>query len=218
MGVGINLEENGSGEVTFSVGFENALTIENPQLLNLIDISDLEAGGWHVIEAESADDNLETLTVTKSFLHESQIQQLLNEISPGAFAIDIQRSENEILISGELDMVTFKDNLFANSNIDTSNLRSEASQIVISTQIGDNSSQSKRAPLTSNETIDFNHTLLLQQNNIQTSENQSQIWGWVFLILGLFILTSFIIWLYQKRQKNYSGFKASAKLSSPRKF
>lgn len=214
--VDINLDADGSGEVRFSVSFDGATLSKYPELLDFINLKDLEAGDWQVIETEGSQHKI---SVTKRFANEAQIQTLLDEISPGAFAIKAKRLEedgkSEITLNGELDIALFRNNLLAGSNIDISGLPPEASRIEISTQINtadDFAIKNWETSLTSNEILKLNNTF-------DAAKNKNRFWLWVsiaaFSLLGMTLTVNFLGWVYQKRQKNHSNLKLSVK---PRKF
>ena len=209
--VDINLRTNGSGEVGFSVIFDGATVTKFPELLDLINIEDLNDRGWQTANLTSTETNANReISVTKNFFTDLQIQRLLNEISPDAFKVSVERvtrsGKTTLSLKGELNMTTFRKNLFSNSNIDLTELETklkpETNLVKIVVQIGeedDFSIETIEVPLTSNGVVKIEHT-----HNLE--ESDSQLWLWIsvaaFSLFFIAIAINIMGWAYKKRQGN----------------
>ncbi len=202
LNVEINLQNDGSGSVSFSAAVDHATITKYPQFLSSIDLKDLREGDWQV-----TDNNTENqLTASKDFFNESQIQILLDEISPGSFDLKgIERSResgrNKIKMEGTIYPDIFRQNLLGGTEINVSGLPPEAAVIFFTLKLGDGGSISENTwaiPLKSDEPQEFSLTH-------QLGGDRNRLWRWIsiaaFSLLGLALLLNLAGWIYLRKNK-----------------
>lgn len=79
--VNLTVEADGSGEVDVAVALDEDGVAENPDLLEELDFSDLEATGWEVSAPEAAADGFTRVSVRHDFGSPEEVSGLIEEIA-----------------------------------------------------------------------------------------------------------------------------------------
>ncbi len=202
LNVEINLRDDGTGSVNFSIAMDYGTVAKYPQLLHSFNTQDLREGNWHIVDTATENH----LAASKDFFTGSQIQMLLDEISPGSFELkEIERSResgrNKVKMKGTIYPNIFRNNLLGGTDIDISKLPEDAAAIFFTLKLGDGGSISEKTwvvPLKSDEPQEFSLTH-------QLGGDRNRLWRWIsiaaFSLLGLALLLNLAGWLYLRKNK-----------------
>ncbi len=78
--VNVTVEADGSGEVEVVVALDQDGVAQNPQLLDQLDFSDLEATGWTVTGPDAGDDGFTRVSIRHPFGAPEEVAGLLDEV------------------------------------------------------------------------------------------------------------------------------------------
>ena len=202
--VGITLNENGSGKVSFALTLDEATHSKYPSFFKETSLNDLSAGGWS--ERLDPVPAANELAYEKSFTNTDQIGTLLSEIGPGLSISRVERlrssEANTIALQGLVDVRQFSENITRGTAVDISSLPDSAAQLHLNIRLGNPGSYQERnwtIPLNSRENLEFSHTHIIENN-------PTNLWGWVAIagasLFAVALLFNFLGWLSQRSQSS----------------